>query len=75
MIGILDTAKRLQTVCEKAAWPYCFIGGLAVQRWGELRMTKDVDATIYTGLGNERPFIARLLKSFTPRGDDAAGFD
>lgn len=74
MIEILRTAMRLQKVCEMAGWKFCFIGGLANQRWGELRITRDADATIFTGFGNESPVIARLLEEFEPRRPDAAAF-
>jgi len=74
MIDVLRTAKQLQTVCEKAGWPFCFIGGLAIQRWGELRLTEDADATIFTGFGKELPVIESLLQRFSPRRPDAAAF-
>ena len=38
-------------------WRFCFIGGLAVQKWSEPRVTDDVDLTLFTGLGTEAPFI------------------
>jgi hypothetical protein len=33
---------------------------LAVQRWGEPRITLDVDLTVLAGYGGERPFIDAL---------------
>jgi len=74
MKKILLTARRFQAICEEQQWPFCLIGGVAIQRWGELRLTKDVDATIYTGYGNEPPVIDRLLKDFEPRVDDPREF-
>lgn len=53
---------------------FCFIGGLAVQNWSELRATKDVDLTLLTGFGNERPYIDELLAHYQPRRPDAADF-
>lgn len=55
-------------------WRFCFIGGLALQRWGEPRETVDVDLTLITGFGQEDPFIKRLLERFESRIDDAAAF-
>jgi hypothetical protein len=40
-------------------WEFCLIGGLAVQRWGEMRTTLDVDITLLTGFGREEEFINR----------------
>jgi len=74
MLKILQVAKRFQVACESEGWPFCFIGGLAVQRWGEMRLTKDADATIFTGPGGEPPVIHRLLELFEPRRPDAAEF-
>ena len=53
---------------------FCFIGGLAVQRWGEPRETVDVDLTLLTGFGGEDRFVSALLTHFEPRIDDAAAF-
>lgn len=74
MRNLLVTARRLQDICEAAGWPFCIIGGLAVQRWGELRITKDVDATIFTGYGGESPVIDELLDHYRSRREDARQF-
>ena len=74
MIGIFQTAARVQEVCQQAGWKFCFIGAVALQRWGEPRFTKDVDLTVYTGFGNEEGFIDLLLRHFSPRMPDAAKF-
>ena len=58
---VLDTALRLQEFCRSRDWRFCFIGGLAVQKWSEPRVTDDVDLTLFTGLGTEAPFIDALL--------------
>lgn len=58
---VLDAALRLQEFCRSQDWRFCFIGGLAVQKWGEPRVTDDVDLTLLTGLGTEAPFIDALL--------------
>lgn len=58
---VLDTALRLQEFCRGKGWRFCFIGGLAVQKWSEPRVTDDVDLTLFTGLGTEAPFIDALL--------------
>ena len=50
------------------------IGGLAVQRWGEPRQTRDVDLALLTGLGNEAAFIDPLLAHYGARRPDARAF-
>jgi len=58
---VLATALRLQEFCCEKGWQFCFIGGLAVQKWSEPRVTDDVDLTLITGFDNEQPFIDALL--------------
>lgn len=58
---VLATALRLQEFCRGMGWQFCFIGGLAVQKWSEPRVTDDVDITLMTGFGKEQPFIDALL--------------
>lgn len=74
MNEVFRAAAALQAVFDEEAWRFCFIGGLAVLRWGEPRETIDVDATLLTGLGHEESFIQRLLLRFEPRVPDAAAF-
>ena len=74
MNELIRTASDLQHFCEARAWRFCFIGGLALQRWGAPRETVDVDLTLVTGFGGEEPFIRALLERFEGRVDDPAGF-
>ncbi len=74
MIEIIRAAAELQALCESQGWRFCFIGGLALQRWGEPRETIDVDVTLWTGFGGEEPFVRKLLEHFHPRIADAAEF-
>jgi hypothetical protein len=71
---ILDAAWELQEFCGARNWRFCFIGGIAVQRWGEPRFTADADLTLLTGFGNEEIFIDPLLGAFRPRRSDARQF-
>jgi hypothetical protein len=43
---VIRAAADLEALCHAHAWRFCFIGGVAVQRWGEPRETVDVDATL-----------------------------
>jgi len=45
MIDIFEAARQLQVPCDRRGWRSCFIGGVAVQRRGEPRVTRDVDLT------------------------------
>jgi hypothetical protein len=71
---VIKAASELQAVCQAQGWQFCFIGGLALQRWGEPRETVDVDLTLLTGFGGEGPFIKVLLNHFEGRLTDAAQF-
>jgi hypothetical protein len=55
-------------------WPACIIGGLAVQRWGEPRFTRDVDVTALVGFGPEERFVDACLSAFEPARQDARDF-
>ena len=74
MIEVINAAAELQALCQSHGWQFCFIGGLAVLRWGEPRETVDADLTLLTGFGGEEPFIQLLLEHFEPRIPDAAAF-
>src|SRR3954452_3985926 len=71
---ILEAASELQHFCAEQSWRFCFIGGIAVQRWGEPRFTADADITLLTGFGGEETFIRSLCAKFRPRRPDAEPF-
>ena len=74
MTEVIQAASELQAVCQSQDWQFCFIGGIALQRWGEPRETVDVDLTLLTGFGGEEPFIQTLLEHFNGRIPDADEF-
>lgn len=74
MNNVFQAAAKLQAFCEAQKWRYCFIGGLALLRWGEPRETVDADLTLITGFGNELPYINSLLNNFAPRVSKAVDF-
>ena len=74
MTDLISVAGELQKFCEKQCWKFCIIGGLALQFWGEQRLTKDIDLTLLTGFGDEETYIDALLKEFSPRIADAKTF-
>ena len=67
MTRLIQIAAELQRFLDMKQWPNCVIGGIAVQRWGEPRLTKDVDLTLLTGFGNEEPYVDALLERYQPR--------
>jgi len=54
--------------------PFCCIGGLAVIRWGEIRITQDIDLCLHCGFGNEEKTVSLLLDAFDARIDDPVEF-
>ena len=45
-----------------------------MQRWGEPRLTVDVDVTVVTGFGTEEPFVDAVLDRYEARRSDAREF-
>lgn len=74
MNAIFSAAREIQDFCRSRSWRFCVIGGLAVQRWGEPRLTRDVDVTLLTGFGGEASFVDALLSAFPARLSDARDF-
>ena len=74
MRDLFRLANDIQSFCRERGWKFCFIGGLALQRWGEPRLTGDVDLTILTGFGDETAYIEQLCRAFPGRIADAAEF-
>ena len=67
MTRLIRLAAELQALLDAAAWKNCLIGGLVLQRWGEPRLTKDVDVTVLTGFGGEGKVVDLLLERFPGR--------
>jgi hypothetical protein len=71
---LFAAALELQNTIQENRWDFCFIGGLAVLRWGEIRMTQDIDICLLCGFGNEKSYIDELAGSFQSRIQDAESF-
>jgi len=65
-----ETALRLQKKLHEAEITFCFIGGLAIQRWGEVRRTVDIDLTALCDLGQEEEILEKLEGILNPRVDN-----
>ena len=74
MIDLFQVALELQAFLLSRTWRFCFIGGLALQRWGEPRVTQDVDCTLWTGFGREQEYVRVLLGRYSGRIQDAEQF-
>ena len=74
MNRVFEAALEVQRFCTDRRWRFCFIGGVAVQRWGEPRVTRDVDLTLLTGFGPEAEYMRALVGRFKPRIPDAEAF-
>jgi hypothetical protein len=74
MNPIFAAALEVQAFCQTRGFQFCFIGGLALQRWGEPRLTQDVDLTVMSGFGREPEYADHFLSAFEPRIPDARAF-
>ena len=74
MTTLVEEASLLQDFIDANGWDYYFIGGIAVQVWGEPRLTRDLDLTIFTNLENEPEFIQTILTKYRPKFAGAAKF-
>jgi hypothetical protein len=72
--ALFAAAAGIGAFCAARGWRCCVIGGLAVQRWGEPRQTRDVDLTLLTGIGGEAAFVDAILLHYAPRIPEARGF-
>ena len=74
MNPIFAAALEIRAFCRAKGWRFCFIGALAVQPWGEPRLTQDVDLTLMTSFGSEAPYVDALLDLFAARIPGAREF-
>lgn len=74
MNPLFAAASDILMFCASRGWRCCVIGGVAVQRWGEPRQTRDVDLTLLTGLGDEASFVDPILARFAGRFSEARQF-
>jgi len=71
---LLLAAVHVQALLLERGWRFCFIGGVAIQRWGNPRFTTDIHLTLLTGFGAEESFVDPLLRQLQPRRPDAREF-
>jgi hypothetical protein len=54
---LFTAAREVGDFMKARQWEFCVIGGLAVQCWGEPRLTRDADLTLLTGFGEEERYV------------------
>lgn len=74
MNRLIEAALELHAFLTRHAVPYAIIGGVAVQAWGEPRLTVDLDLTVITPPEGTAAFVALVLQQFTPRVSDPVAF-
>ena len=74
MNGQFEAAWQLHRFLTERDIPYVIIGGIAVQRWGEPRLTIDVDLAILLPAGEEERRLREIAAAFPPRLKDAVAF-
>jgi hypothetical protein len=68
---LFTAALQLQSFCEAQNWRFCFIGGLAAQRWGEPRFTRELilrELKPLAELKQEPDIVTRLEALWQKRG-------
>ena len=74
MIHLFRAAGHVQGELERRKLRFCVIGGIALQHWGEPRVTRDVDVSVFAGFGGEAAVVDALLPAFVPRVGGAREF-
>jgi hypothetical protein len=64
MIEIFQVALYPRRFFKKRRWKFCFIGGIALQRWGEPRVTQDLNVSLL----KEAPQILEKLEMLRRSG-------
>ena len=73
-MNLLRAAAEIARFLEDQGIPYFIIGGLALQHWGEPRLTRDVDITVLVASEELESFVDEVLSRFGPRIPDAREF-
>jgi hypothetical protein len=70
----INAAWFVEQLLRKNNKDFCFIGGMALFRWSEPRLTRDIDLTILCPFGDEEPLIDWLLNHLEKRLPDAKAY-
>ena len=67
MQDLFEAASEVQSRLRIHGLKFCFIGGVALQRWGETRLTADIDLSVFTEFVRDESTINLLLGEFEGR--------
>ena len=70
----IEAAAFVQQAFDRAGIPFCVIGGIANLRWGNPRLTNDVDLVILCPAGQELAILAKLEAMLPPRPEHSTDF-
>lgn len=70
----LRAAAKVARWLENQGVRYFIIGGIALQYWGETRLTRDVDVTVLVEPERLEPFLREVFIQFRPRIPNALEF-
>lgn len=74
MIAPLEAVWEVHGFLAKLGLPYVLIGGLAVQYWGEPRLTVDADVTVSAPPNDPERLVRTLVERFPSRIGDPIAF-
>ena len=72
--SLWDSAQELESYLQLQGFRFCFIGGVAVQRWGEPRVTDDLDLALFLNYGDEQSVAKRILERYQSRHPNPLAF-
>lgn len=70
MTDVIAAARLVHEILTVLGFEHCFIGGIAVQHWGEPRVTRDVDLVVLTHFDDEAAKVDKLIDAFRVRRPD-----
>jgi len=71
---LLDAVVEITKFLDREGISYFIIGGMALQHWGEPRLTRDIDITVLVSSKDLSSFVDAVLTQFRPRISDARDF-
>jgi len=74
MNPLLFAAREVFEVLSELKVSGCLIGGMALQRWGEPRLTLDIDLTLSVDVETQDQIVEAIMMRFKPRISDAKSF-
>ncbi len=71
MNDVFDVAAWVHSELSDLGLQHAFIGGIALQAWGESRVTRDVDVSVLTGFDDEEQKVGTILSRIPARSESA----